>query len=194
MANEKKQPPQKQESYAERNKARVENLLDRDPSGVKAVIANTVETKKIAARLQSIDRIFNNARRNVGYSLSIEDFAKMIEKYTAVTKAIDEMFIEAESLNMYEPYQKRDGKKEKLPLEIHREDIAKLQKDEKDEKEIALKIGESLTVTRKMIKVMKKEADNATALAETAVVTNQATTAETKVAIKPTTKATAAKK
>lgn len=171
---------EKKLSYADKNRSKVQKLLDKDPAGVKAIIANTVEAKMLAEKLHSIEYIFNKARRNVGQSLPIEKFSLITGKFAKVTEAVDDLLIEAESLNMYEPYKTKVNQQSLLAT--HRESIEKMLKGKKDEKEIALEIKESLFQTKKLIKLIENKETNE----NTTTVVEDKTTTDTPAAKKKT--------
>jgi len=167
MANNKKQKI----PYAEMNEERVNVLLKRDPANVKAVIANTIETKKIAQMLPAIDTIFNNARRNVGYSVSIEDFTTMVEQYKEVVEKMENIISKAEELKIYKPYKRKDTSKDSNKEEIttndddtnftkHKEVIITMLDNGKTQKEISESIGENIKSTRAFINKIKTEAED----------------------------------
>ncbi len=115
--------------YAERNKNKVERMLERDPGSVKAVIANTVETRRVAGKLQLIDIIFNNARQNLGYKISFEDFKKLFDMFQIADQAFEEIIEEATKLGIFTPREPRENKKSEL--KEHRETIEKMLEDKK---------------------------------------------------------------
>jgi len=164
---------QSKKSYAQINTERVEKLLEREPANVKAVIANTIETKKIAAKLPLIDMIFSNARKNVGYSVDMQDFTKIVEEFSAILDQIDGFIETAEELKIYKPYGKKEKKsktsektttssestkkiKSKTQSEKLETTIAELLTNGKTPEEIALAIGEDIETTNNMIKTILK--------------------------------------
>lgn len=114
MAKDKKIP------YSEMNRQRVEKMLDRDPGAVKAVVANTIETRKVAGKLTIVDIIFNQARQNVGHRIDMKDFIKILDKFNEIDKAFDELIETATQKGIYVPRDRNkvsDFQKNKEALE-----------------------------------------------------------------------------
>ena len=130
MAKVKKQ----EKSYADSNKERIEKMLDSNAASVKAVVANTVETRRIAGMLPLIDIIFNNARQQVGYKIEMESFMKLFEKFQFAEKALEEVIEEAENLDIF----KRRGKSD---FKENKDKIKQMLKDEKTVEEIAKELN-----------------------------------------------------
>lgn len=149
MAKEKKIP------YSERNTNRVHRLLEKDPSGVKAVISNTVETKTLMSNIQTLDIIFNNARREVGHKVKIEDFVNLTDKFKTITDNIQELIEFAEEKNIYK---KREYKQESS-FSTHKENIKKLIDEDKTAKEIADLINEDLQKVEGWISTITSETE-----------------------------------
>lgn len=130
------QKPKNELSYSERNKNNVERLLEKDAGSVRAVMANTVETKILAGKLRTIDMIFNNARQRVGYGVKFEDFQKLSEKFQAIEKSVDDMIDEAILLEIYTP---RDSKVSDFAK--NKDKMAALIKAGKTDEEIAKELS-----------------------------------------------------
>jgi len=147
----KKTKVEKKVSYADMNKQRVERLLERDPAAVKAVIANTIETKKISEKLTTLDTIFTNCRRNVGYSVSFDDFSKISEKFNKILESIDAVIDTAEELKVFTPYSKRGDSK----FKTHKPTIIKMLAEEKTIEDIAKAIGEKPELVTSWVSSLK---------------------------------------
>jgi len=143
-------------SYSERNKNNVERLLERDAGAVRAVMANTVETKILAGKLRTIDMIFNNARQRVGYGVKFEDFQKLSEKFQAIEKAVDSMIDEAIALEIYTPRENRVSDFVK-----NKEKITELMSAGKSNEEIAKELSLDETKVNSWVGTIKTELSKA---------------------------------
>jgi lipid II:glycine glycyltransferase (peptidoglycan interpeptide bridge formation enzyme) len=56
----------------------------------KTIEANTFETRDLIKRLYRFDKIMNKARKSAGYSLSDENFQKVLLGYKAILDKFDE--------------------------------------------------------------------------------------------------------
>lgn len=127
-------------SYSEMNKNRVEKMLEKDAGSVKAVIANAIETRKVAGKLQLLDIIFNNARQNAGYKIKYSEAEALTERFKEADKIFDEIIESAIKLEIYTPRESRVSE-----FKQNREKIEALLADKKTVDEIsdALKIDKA---------------------------------------------------
>jgi len=139
-------------TYAEKNKSRIERMLDRDPSSVKAVIANTIETKRVASKLQIIDIIFNSARQNLGYRISMEDFQKLFDKFQIADDALNSIIEEATELGIFKPREKKVSQ-----FKQNREKIEALLDEKKTPEDIAKELNIELNKIKTWIGNIQSE-------------------------------------
>lgn len=127
-------------SYSEMNKSRVEKMLEKDAGSVKAVIANAIETKKVAGKLQVLDIIFNQARQNAGFKIKYTDAEALTDMFKEADQIFDNIIAKAIELEIYTPRESRVSE-----FKQNREKILALLAEQKTSKEIsvALKIDEA---------------------------------------------------
>ena len=94
-------------SFAQVNKERVEKLIEQNPTAVRAVVARTIETRKIASKLPILDTIFNNARQQLGYGVSFEEFQKIMQEFQKVDEALVAIIDKATELGLYKPKKRK---------------------------------------------------------------------------------------
>lgn len=129
-------------SYSEMNKSRVEKMLEKDAGSVKAVIANAIETKKVAGKLQILDIIFNNSRQNAGFKIKYTDAEALTDMFKEADQIFDNIIAKATELEIYTPRESRVSE-----FKQNREKILALLAEQKTSKEISeiLKIDEAKT-------------------------------------------------
>ena len=120
-------------SFSEKNSNRVQKLLDRDPGNIRAVIANTIETKKISGKLAILDRIFNSVRQQMGFKISFKDAESLLKQFVAIDQAMDKIIEEATEKEIIRPRQ------EIIKFSNVKDEIIALLKKGSTEKEIAEK-------------------------------------------------------
>lgn len=127
-------------SYPEMNKNRVEKMLEKDAGSVKAVIANAIETKKVAGKLQVLDIIFNQARQNAGFKIKYTDAEALTDMFKKADQIFDEIIAKATELEIYTPRESKVSE-----FKQNREKILALLTEQKTSKEISetLKIDEA---------------------------------------------------
>lgn len=127
-------------SYSEMNKSRVEKMLEKDAGSVKAVIANAIETKKVAGKLQVLDIIFNQARQNAGFKIKYTDAEALTDMFKEADQIFDDIIAKAIALEIYTPRESRVSE-----FKQNREKILALLAEQKTSKEISetLKIDEA---------------------------------------------------
>ena len=86
---------------------KVTKMLNKDPMNVRAVIADTIETKRIADKLQILNVIFDIARNNVGYRVSFEDFAAIHENFKIAEEALQAIISTATEKGIIRPREER---------------------------------------------------------------------------------------
>ena len=82
-------------NFEERNNEKIQRLLERDPFNTRAVIANTIETKKISGKLTILDRIFNSVRQKMGFDISFKDAESILKQFETIEKTMDSIIDEA---------------------------------------------------------------------------------------------------
>jgi|GEM_PF-7058527 hypothetical protein len=145
-------------SYSEKNKQRIEQMLERDAGATRAVVANTIETKKLASKLQIVDIIFNNARQQIGYRVQMNDFMKLFDKFQEADKAIDDMIEQATALKIYIPRNPKGS-----TFKENKEKIEKLLEAKKSAADIAKELSIEESKITAWIGLIEKEKAPATA-------------------------------
>lgn len=149
-------------SYSQKNKERIERMLERDAGATRAVVANTIETKKLAGKMQIVDIIFNNARQQIGYRVKMEDFQKLFDKFQEADKAIDNMIEQATELQIYTPRTTKGS-----TFKENKDKIAELMQAKKTAAEIARELSiEESKITAWMGLIEKEKAPVATSSAK----------------------------
>jgi len=138
--------------YSDYNRSKIEKMLERDAGAVKAVVARTVETRKLAAKLPIIDLIFNNARMNLGYKISYEQFETIFKEFQEADEKIAAIIEKAEEFGLYTPRGKRTSDYQK-----YKEQIIQMLNDGKSDEEIANEINIELSKVQGWIGNIKAE-------------------------------------
>jgi len=94
-------------TFKERNSGRVQRLLERDPLNTRAVIANTIETKRMASKMPILDRIFNSVRQQMGFKISFKDAENLLKQFEAIDKTMDKIIDEATQKEIIRPREVR---------------------------------------------------------------------------------------
>ena len=108
-------------TFKERNSGRVQRLLERDPLNTRAVIANAMETKRIASKLVILDRIFNSVRQQMGFKIPFKDAENILKQFESIEKAMDKIIDDAVEKGIIRPREVR--------LKEVKEEIVKMLKD-----------------------------------------------------------------
>ncbi len=108
-------------TFRERNSGRVQRLLERDPLNTRAVIANAMETKRIASKLVILDRIFNSVRQQMGFKIPFKDAENILKQFESIEKAMDKIIDDATEKGVIRPREVR--------LKEVKEEIVKMLKD-----------------------------------------------------------------
>lgn len=143
---------QRKKSYAEANKEKIEKMLDYNPASVKAVVANTIETRRIAGMLPLIDIVFNNARQQIGYKIEMDAFMKIFEKFQVAEEALQDVLKEAEDLGIFK-------RREQSAFKENKEKIQQLLKDGKSSEEISKELGIDEQKIKAWIGLIKQEVE-----------------------------------
>jgi len=108
-------------TFKERNNERVQKLLERDPLNTRAVIANAMETKRMANKLPILDRIFNSVRQQMGFKISFKDAENILKQFETIEKTMDKIIEEATQKEVIRPREVR--------LKEVKDEIVKMLKD-----------------------------------------------------------------
>jgi hypothetical protein len=97
--------------FRERNQKKIETLLEReDIAKIRAVVSHTIETKKIADKFPILDIIANSTRQKMGYSISFDDGAKILDKFKQIDEVIQSLIDEAIENGIFKPREKKKTK------------------------------------------------------------------------------------
>jgi hypothetical protein len=93
--------------FAEANRERIEKLLGQDSGNTRAVIARTIETKKIAGKLNLLENIIFKVRMQRGYSIDDKEAGKLLDMFKNIDSAMDSLIEKATELGVIRPKKPR---------------------------------------------------------------------------------------
>ena len=119
-------------SFRDRNQKKIKTLLEReDIAKIRAVVANTIETRRIANKFPILDIIANTVRQQMGYKISFEDGAKILDKFKQIDEVIQSLIDEATEKDIFKPREKK-----KTKFHTFKEEIKQYILDGKNDDEI----------------------------------------------------------
>ena len=90
-------------NYAEANRERVEKYLEEDSRNTRAVIAKTIETKKLAGKLGLLENIIFKVRMQRGYSIDDKEAGKLLDMFKNIDDAMDSLIEKATEIGVIRP-------------------------------------------------------------------------------------------
>ena len=115
-------------NFAEANRERVERLLGEDSRNTRAVIARTIETKKIAGKLGLLENIIFKVRMQRGYSIDDKEAGKLLDMFKNIDSAMDGLIAKATELGVIRP--------KKPKMREYQDDILKMVEEGKTPEEM----------------------------------------------------------
>ena len=115
--------------YAEANRERVEKYLEEDSRNTRAVIAKTIETKKLAGKLGLLENIIFKVRMQRGYSIDDKEAGKLLDMFKNIDDAMDSLIEKATEIGVIRP--------KKPKIRDFQDSVMKMLEDKKTAEEIA---------------------------------------------------------